>query len=347
MKNGFELTYQGNQQNSTHKYSGLTFTHQKENAIVLCRQFKVDGEWYGVDGQQFRFYLPDISGGATSMGRATPEDIKVNGTEPEKDDFYYFTTTEEAVVSGSTLLMLGNNEDNSELIEKFNGKTVNVMLDGRTLYKDAKPTKTGSWNTICLPFDLTLSGSVLKGATARTLANTNFSNGTLTLSFGNGVSTLSAGMPYIIRWADEDDNIENPKFTGVTISSKTENTTTLGYVDFMGSFSPVSLAANDRTVLYMGADNKLYYPDAEMAIGSCRAYFKLKDGLTAGDPASSNVKAIRLDFSDGEATGITTTDFANSADENDSWFTIDGRKLSGQPAQPGIYIHNGQKVMMK
>ncbi len=29
--------------------------------------------------------------------------------------------------------------------------------------------------------------------------------------------------------------------------------------------------------------------------------------------------------------------------ERDSWFTIDGRKLSGKPTIKGIYIHNGRK----
>ena len=32
---------------------------------------------------------------------------------------------------------------------------------------------------------------------------------------------------------------------------------------------------------------------------------------------------------------------------NDSWYTIDGRKLSGKPSRAGIYIVNGKKIMVK
>ena len=58
----------------------------------------------------------------------------------------------------------------------------NVELSGRTLYKD------GKWNTLCLPFDLTLSGSVLDGGdvTAKVLDSSGTSldsEGLLTLSF--------------------------------------------------------------------------------------------------------------------------------------------------------------------
>jgi hypothetical protein len=40
------------------------------------------------------------------------------------------------------------------------------------------------------------------------------------------------------------------------------------YVDFIGAFSPVSLTANDKSVLYLGSNNTLYYPSAEMTIGA-------------------------------------------------------------------------------
>ena len=33
--------------------------------------------------------------------------------------------------------------------------------------------------------------------------------------------------------------------------------------------------------------------------------------------------------------------------ENDTWYTIGGRKLSKQPKQPGVYINNGKKVIVK
>ena len=56
-----------------------------------------------------------------------------------------------------------------------------MTLSGRTLYKD------GRWNTLCLPFDVTISGSPLDGdgVDVRTLSSSEFNNsdGTLTLDF--------------------------------------------------------------------------------------------------------------------------------------------------------------------
>jgi len=36
-----------------------------------------------------------------------------------------------------------------------------------------------------------------------------------------------------------------------------------------------------------------------------------------------------------------------SAEENGLWYTLDGKRLSGKPAQKGIYVRNGRKVVVK
>ncbi len=102
------------------------------------------------------------------------------------------------------ILLADNAADNSNstAISNKNGETVNVMLDGRTLYKD------GEWNTICLPFnvDLTDENGPLYGAIAKTLTDASVSGTTVSLTFGNPesttepVTTLKAGTPYIIKW---------------------------------------------------------------------------------------------------------------------------------------------------
>ena len=112
---------------------------------------------------------------------------------------------------------------------------------------------------------------------------------------------------------------------------------------FTGFFSPVSLKANDKTVLYLGADNKLYYPSADRTVGSCRAVFAL-NGLTAGEKAKA--RAFVLNFGD-ESTGITTTNYTNDTNTDGAWYDMQGRRLSGKPSQHGIYIKNGKKVVIK
>ena len=142
-----------------------------------------------------------------------------------------------------------------------------------------------------------------------------------------------------MKWNKEiSGNLLNPVFLGVTVSTTTTNAEST-YADFVGSFSPTSFTANDRTRLYLGAENKLYYPNAAMNLGSCRAYFSLK-GITAGDVAGGT----RMIFEDNnELTGITTTHFT---DYDDAWFDLSGRKVS-KPTTRGLYIHNGRKIVIK
>lgn len=237
----------------------------------------------------------------------------------------------------SPIVTLANAESNAEKLGTLNGQTADVCLLDRTLYKD------GSWNTLCLPFAVAdIEQTPLAGATVKTLDNSSFnSKGTLTLNFSGNLTALEAGKPYIVTWESGGDVI-SPVFDGVTVSSATTNVETAN-VDFMGTFSPVSLAANDHTVLYMGADNKLYYPSVALSINAFRAYFQLK-GITMGDtPQGAN--NIVLNF-DGESTGIADLT-PDTEGEDGGYYTIDGRQQNGVPTQKGIFIHNGKKVVVK
>ena len=85
-----------------------------------------------------------------------------------------------------------------------------------------------------------------------------------------------------------------------------------------------------------------------MTIGAQRAYFQL-NGLTAG-PASSGslIKAFKLNFGE-EETGIEEVNgyglWVNGYGAG--WCTLDGRSLGSKPTTPGLYIHNGRKVLIK
>ena len=70
-------------------------------------------------------------------------------------------------------------------------------------------------------------------------------------------------------------NIENPVFYGVTISDAVVPAETQ-YADFIGCTSPVAFTANDPSVIYLD-DITLQSPSANMTLGSCRAYFHIKD----------------------------------------------------------------------
>ena len=246
-------------------------------------------------------------------------------------------------------ITLADNADNSTTITGADGYVANVTLSGRTLYKD------GAWNTLCLPFDVTIAGSPLAGATARPLTSASISGSTLTLTFGDAVTTLEAGTPYIIKWTadanyvdDDEHNIASPVFSGVTID-KTDRSYDNGIsgdnrVRFLGTYKSTAFGAEDKSILLMGGANTLYYPTAGAGIGAQRAYFKIgSDGALL----ARRLTAFNIDFGDDEATGIiSTTNYTNSTN-SDAWYSLDGRRLQGQPTAKGVYVNNGRKVVIK
>ena len=106
----------------------------------------------------------------------------------------------------------------------------------------------------------------------------------------------------------------------------------------------------DNTLLYMGADNTLYYPNTSMTINAFRAIFRLKDGLIAGEPSSvQSINRFVLNFDGDETTDIHVIENGQNTSDNyvDTWFTLDGQKLYGKPMRKGIYIRNGKKYIVK
>lgn len=167
----------------------------------------------------------------------------------------------------------------------------NVRLAGRTLYKD------GTWSTICLPFNLTLSGSVLDGDNVQlmTLGSTSLSDGTMSLNFVDA-DEIVAGKPYIIRWGNTGSCIDNPLFTDVTIvdASLEENAFTNKLISFKGVFSPFEITEGNNKMLYLGDDNQMYYPSTAMPVNAFRAYLILQGEREFGNPSSTEYRQQRL-----------------------------------------------------
>ena len=73
---------------------------------------------------------------------------------------------------------------------------------------------------------------------------------------------------------------------------------------------------------------------------------KSAPGSRAGENVPSTLK-VRLIGTNGETTGILSSDFTDYTDKADAWYSLDGRKLQGEPAQKGLYITHGKKVVIK
>ena len=259
------------------------------------------------------------------------------GLTVELKDFAGITYPANAFTQvGCVVGTLLDNADNANTINVMEvASTNNITLSGRTLYKD------GEWNTICLPFDLSaeqIAASPLAGCALQELftedTGFNASTGTLTLNFKD-VTAIEAGKPYLIKW-ESGDNITDPVFTGVSVSSYSHDATSNdGKVKFCGIYEPVELEAGDKSIFYLGANNQLYWPSKARTMNAFRAYFRVSGGY--------KVREIRMNLGD-DVTGVTLIDNGQLTIDNYSGATynLSGQKVSDD--YKGIVIKNGKKI---
>ena len=74
--------------------------------------------------------------------------------------------------------------------------------------------------------------------------------------------------------------------------------------------------------------------------------------FTDGSKLTADMRLVTLTMSYDEATGINEVKEVlpsgqAQAENGNSWYTLDGRKITLQPKQKGIYIQNGKKVVNK
>ena len=194
---------------------------------------------------------------------------------------------------------LTDNGNNDNTLGENNGMKLGVVLKDYTLYKDSK------WSTICLPFYLPLSGSPLEGAEVRPLMAASISGTTLNLTFGDPVTALEAGTPYIIKWTS-GDNLDSPVFPGVYINNTDKHDYDNGAegdvkVQFFGTYDAKNFTTEDKSTWLMGNDNKLYNPTSGASFGAFHAYFKIGDGTSA-----AQVTDFNINFGDADSLPIVT-----------------------------------------
>ena len=266
--------------------------------------------------------------------------------------------------AAALIIALADNTSNSALIKTLaDDNKHDVMLLDRKLWKD------GDWNTLCLPFSTELTGD-LADADIRALSSASLSDdGVLTLNFTDEgtVTSITAGQPYIVKWAgSEGQYVENPVFTDVTVTSTApaDNViSTDGKVQFLGTYSPAPIDNGNKACLFLGAANTLYWPNVDnYQVGAFRAYFMVDLGYglgvypqkitnigDGGGPVYGFVRTFVLNFGDGENTTAINEHKSHKSNElsDADWYTLDGRKLDAKPTQKGLYINNGRKVVIK
>ena len=324
---------------TTAKYEYDAEQHEvKEGDIVISDELYEEEQASAEEA----FFAPK-EGTASATAYAARTEIGITYMGMKAEDWENFNTDYEVtfeVTDGSVTISyhvasLADDTDNTstiaDIVADYKGMA-DVTLADRTLYKD------GSWNTICLPFDVDIEDSPLAGADVRQLTGASYEEGTLTLEF-TAVTEIKAGEPYIIKW-EEGNNLVNPVFKGVEVVGPglSEARFDIGEemaLTFKGTYAPVKYTSENKSILLVGDNSALYYPESGAFTNPQRAFFEL-EGIEVGDVESN---AIGLRF--GDATRINMQTTASDA----VYYDLSGRRVV-EPTT-GIYIVNGKKVIVK
>ena len=259
-------------------------------------------------------YYAANGGAFQSLGAVTSgADIDLSTTSAPAAKGYLAIRYYDATASWSTgsvdnvhvsrQIVLADNADNTETIAAYMNKTVDVTI-GRTL------VAADYYNTICLPFDVpTLTGTPLEGGDLWAFKYAKVENEELLFRIIEA-DHIEAGVPYLIAFPNNSENIVDPLFKNVTIAvSAGQAVGDASIAQFVGILQPETFIANDKTKLYLTANNTLNWWDGTVTnpdddkLKSFRAYFNVNTNSGANYAPRHGMKA-RIIKSEQSATDV-------------------------------------------
>lgn len=210
-------------------------------------------------------------------------------------------------------------------------ENANVTLT-RTFYKD------GEWNTLCLPFAVADAKTAFDNAELREVDTKNSHDNTIVFK---EATAIEAGKPYLIKWANLSSDAVNveKKFEGVTlVAAATPVEVNNGGISFNGFYKMTEASELGASVAAIGAGNKLFKV-TEGKMKGFRAAFVLSSGAEA--------TGYRVVI-DGTATGIEDL-VIDGVKANGRVYNLNGQYVGNSlnGLQPGLYIQNGKKIVVK
>ena len=247
------------------------------------------------------------------------------------------TATGAVNVAGGTTLVLDEKADLTGVIAS------NVTIN----FTNARTLQPKRWYAMCLPFETTVAK--ISAALGYAIVDVLPEDATA-LNFKIAMGTIEAYRPFLVKIADGANvnmNDATVKFTDVTIAAydATENTyftQEVGDYYFKGTMAYSEMESTYWTTGALMANDAFEFNGyaAGTYLNALRAYIV---GKTESTPAPK----ITIEEIDGSVTAIDCITTEGEAIEADGWYTVNGMRLEGAPAQKGIYIRNGKKVVIK
>ena len=285
---------------------------------------------HGIGGYQIQPY--------TTSG--TVADVYLNyytGTDNNKTNTLGFYTHDGNNDTGS-LWRLDKTDPHTKTISELDEKSqfsqfsdVNVTLT-RTL-------KSGSWNTFCVPFNV--SESMLTsvfGTDCKLREFTSMDEDGKTLKFTEA-KKIEAGKPYLLNPAHD---VTNPTFSNVALSDTKAQTVTNNGYSMVGTYGTTTLAIGG-TNLFITASNQFKKPQDDKnnhnKLKGLRAYFVV--------PVGTNSNTLRVFIADNTTAidAIHRDDALQDANIYNLQGQCVGTSLEG--LSRGVYIRNHKKFVVR
>ena len=216
-----------------------------------------------------------------------------------------------------------------ESVNAIAAKTDVAVSLKRTFYKD------GGWNTLCLPF--AVNATDFEGAEVREVDVIQSSENTIVFK---EATTIEAGKPYLIKWAKTPNEVCDfvNTFEGVTLVATATPVKVNDAITFTGFYNKATADKLGASVAAIGAGNKLF----KVTSGEMKG-FRAAFVLNPATPAAG-IKVVI----DGTTTGIEDL-VVDGVKANGRVYNLNGQYVGNSlnGLQPGIYIQNGKKIVVK
>ena len=216
------------------------------------------------------------------------------------------------------------------------------------------------WETLVLPFGVT---RILRQSSTELVPYEAWAVGisqrpfwlySLTEVGWKAETAIAANTPYIISMPNNENynpiyNVSgNIQFVGSNVQVKVSDNLNIGKkgsYKFIPNYQcqPASNGIYALNVSNLWSQNTISEVEGSAFVSNLRPVHPFEAYMTYEGAAAPLLIPV---FGDNEETGIRDVLLRKNT-SHASWYTLDGRKLQGHPTQKGIYIVNGQKVVIR
>ena len=219
--------------------------------------------------------------------------------------------------------------------QNSNAKLV-YTTDGTDPTAKSKQVTTG--NTINIDNTCTLKVGLLINGTVTGIRTYNytvkaFEPYTITVYANADQVTNWGSAMYFYAWNTSGEITDKWPGTAVT-ATKMQNGKKWYYMDF-------KIKSKDAIVNIIFNQGKDKKQTVDLNAGNSTKYYEITTTMSNGKYTCKDVTAIWA------PTGITGTPTISNTTTDNAWYTLSGMKMMQKPNQPGIYIHQGKKQIIK